>query len=86
MEHINKAKTSITSAIAILTALWGWFGWVVVLFVCCMAADYATVKSLNDYADNAATTAAGAVKGSTEIGIGVDGALSVLDIDCGELL
>lgn len=42
MEHINKAKTSITSAIAILTALWGWFGWVIVLFVCCIAADYAT--------------------------------------------
>ena len=34
----------------------------------------------------ASATAAGAVKGSTEIGVGADGALSVLDIDCGELL
>lgn len=34
----------------------------------------------------ASASIAGAVKGSTEIGVGVDGALSVLDIDCGELL
>lgn len=34
----------------------------------------------------ASATTAGAVKGSTEIGVGVDGALSVGDIDCGELL
>lgn len=34
----------------------------------------------------ASATVAGAVKGSTEIGVGDDGALSVLDIDCGELL
>lgn len=33
----------------------------------------------------ASANIAGAVKGSTEIGVGVDGALSVLDIDCGEL-
>ena len=34
----------------------------------------------------ASATTAGAVKGSAEIGVGADGALSVLDIDCGELL
>lgn len=34
----------------------------------------------------ASATVAGAVKGSTEIGVGADGALSVGDIDCGELL
>ena len=33
----------------------------------------------------ASATVAGAVKGSTEIGVGADGALSVGDIDCGEL-
>lgn len=33
----------------------------------------------------ASATTAGAVKGSTEIGVGADGALSVGDIDCGEL-
>lgn len=33
----------------------------------------------------ASATATGAVKGSTEIGVGADGALSVGDIDCGEL-
>lgn len=34
----------------------------------------------------ASATVAGAVKGSTEIGVGADGTLSVGDIDCGELL
>lgn len=34
----------------------------------------------------ASANVAGAVKGSTEIGVGSDGALSVLDINCGELL
>ena len=33
----------------------------------------------------ASATVAGTVKGSTEIGVGADGALSVGDIDCGEL-
>lgn len=33
----------------------------------------------------ASANVAGAVKGSTEIGVGTDGALSVGDIDCGEL-
>lgn len=34
----------------------------------------------------ASDTVTGAVKGSDEVGVGADGALSVLDIDCGELL
>ncbi|WNX85807.1 phage holin family protein [Agathobaculum sp. NTUH-O15-33] len=42
MEHINTVKAAVASALAVLTALWGWFGWLVVLFVCCMAADYLT--------------------------------------------
>lgn len=42
MEHVNHIKAVLSSVIAVLTALWGWFGWLVVLFFCSMAADYLT--------------------------------------------
>lgn len=42
MEHVNWVKGTLTAAVAALTALWGWFGWVVLLFVVCMVGDYAT--------------------------------------------
>ena len=32
-------KTVITGVIAMLTALWGWFGWLVIVWVCLMLAD-----------------------------------------------
>ena len=32
-------KTVITGVIATLTALWGWFGWLVIVWVCLMLAD-----------------------------------------------
>ena len=35
-------KVSITTALAFLTALWGWFGWLVVAWVLCMTIDYVT--------------------------------------------
>ena len=33
-------KTVITGVIATLTALWGWFGWLVIVWVCLMLADW----------------------------------------------
>lgn len=42
MENVTHAKAAIAAAVAVLTALWGWFGWLVVLFVGCMAVDYLT--------------------------------------------
>lgn len=42
METINGIKASIAAFCAALTALWGWFGWMVVAWVVCMALDYAT--------------------------------------------
>ena len=33
-------KTVITGVIAMLTALWGWFGWLVIVWVCLMMADW----------------------------------------------
>ena len=42
MEHINSFKAALAAVCAALTALWGWFGWVVVAWVGCMLIDYAT--------------------------------------------
>lgn len=40
MENINGVKVGITAFLAALTTMLGWFGWLTVLFVICMAADY----------------------------------------------
>lgn len=42
MERINTFKAAAAAVCAALTALWGWFGWVVVAWVVCMLIDYAT--------------------------------------------
>lgn len=36
------AKLLLTSVIAAGSALWGWFGWLVILWMVCMVLDYAT--------------------------------------------
>ena len=42
MEHINGIKAAVVGVLGCLTALWGWFGWLVVAWVACMVLDYAT--------------------------------------------
>lgn len=42
MEKVKNVKAVITTVIAALTALWGWFGWLVAAWVACMALDIAT--------------------------------------------
>lgn len=42
MDRVTEIKAALATGIAILTALWGWFGWLVVLFVVCMVADWVT--------------------------------------------
>ena len=42
MEHINGIKGTIAAVLGCLTALWGWFGWLVVAWVICMLLDYGT--------------------------------------------
>lgn len=42
MDKVNDFKLAVTAVVALLTSLWGWFGWLVVLFVGCMAVDYLT--------------------------------------------
>ena len=41
-ENINSFKAVVTAILASLTALWGWFGWLVWAWVGCMALDYIT--------------------------------------------
>lgn len=42
MDKVNAFKAAISALCAALTALWGWFGWVVGAWVLCMAIDYLT--------------------------------------------
>lgn len=42
MEEINKAKAALTLLFAATSALFGWFGWLIVAFVACLFLDYAT--------------------------------------------
>ena len=40
MNSITNIKVGVTSVCALLTALWGWFGWLVVVWVALMLADW----------------------------------------------
>lgn len=40
MEHVDKLKALITVGFALLTALWGWFGWLIVCWWALMLLDY----------------------------------------------
>jgi toxin secretion/phage lysis holin len=42
MDHINTIKAVITASLAAATALWGWFGWLIIAFIICLALDYLT--------------------------------------------
>ena len=41
-ENVFTAKILLTGLIAAGSAIWGWFGWLVLLWFVCMALDYAT--------------------------------------------
>lgn len=42
MEKVNAFKAAISAVVAVLTALWGWLGWLVVGWAAAMAIDYLT--------------------------------------------
>ena len=52
-EKALQFKAWIVAAIAFLTALWGWVGWAVIIWVACIVLDYATgtwaAKSAGDW-------------------------------------
>ncbi len=39
-EKINAVKAALAAAVAAGTALWGWYGWLALTWVACMALDY----------------------------------------------
>lgn len=42
IEKVNGFKAAAAAVIAALTALWGWFGWLVLAWMVCMSIDYLT--------------------------------------------
>lgn len=42
INNVNRVKASISAAMGLLTALWGWFGWLIIAWVACMALDVFT--------------------------------------------
>ncbi len=46
MEKVNHFKAAVSAAMAVLTALWGWFGWLVLGWVACMLLDVFTGMAL----------------------------------------
>ena len=40
MENVTRFKAALAAVLAAMTALWGWFGWLVLAWVGCMAVDY----------------------------------------------
>ena len=53
-ENINGFKAAVTAILAGLTALWGWFGWLVWAWVGCMALDYQDETAYNREQDRKA--------------------------------
>lgn len=42
MENVTSFKMAIAAVLAAMTALWGWFGWLVIAWLTCMTIDYFT--------------------------------------------
>jgi phage-related holin len=42
MDKLNTFKATIVAVFAGLSAWWGWFGWLAVIFIACLTADWIT--------------------------------------------
>ena len=42
MENVTRFKAALAAVLGAMTALWGWFGWLVIAWLGCMAIDYIT--------------------------------------------
>ena len=42
MDKVNHVKAAVSAALALMTAMWGWFGWLVIAWIGAMVLDYAT--------------------------------------------
>lgn len=61
MEKISAYKLSFVTCVAAMTALWGWFGWIVVALVFLMAVDYigGSAIAVKDHAWSSSAARAG---------------------------
>jgi len=86
MENVNHFKAAVSAAMAVLTALWGWFGWLVLGWVACMLLDVFTGMALA--AKTGAWSSARAREGLWHKAgcIAAVAAAGLLDLVVGELL
>ena len=58
MDKVNAFKAALSALCAAMTALWGWFGWLIFAWVVCMLIDYLTGSAAacknGDWASSAA--------------------------------
>lgn len=40
MDNVNHVKAALSATLALLTAIWGWCGWLVLVWILAMALDY----------------------------------------------
>ena len=40
--HLTEVKLALATFVGVLTGFWGWLGWLVVCWICCMVLDYIT--------------------------------------------
>ena len=40
--HLTEFKLALATFVGVLTGFWGWMGWLVICWVCCMVLDYIT--------------------------------------------
>lgn len=61
MERVNQFKLALAACVAALTALWGWFGWIVVALVFLMVVDYlcGSAVAVKEHKWSSATARAG---------------------------
>ena len=45
MEHVNGIKAAVVGVVGCLTALWGWYGWLVTAWVACMALPFFSLST-----------------------------------------
>lgn len=41
-DRILQIKAAVAACFALLTTLWGWIGWGIIIWICCMVLDYIT--------------------------------------------
>ena len=46
MEHVNNAKAALVAFFGFLTAVFGWFGWLVILLFLCIIHQFSSISRI----------------------------------------